>query len=102
MGSDILATFTADDRRRAAKILADFTPEERQRATELYATLAELERRQTRLLAAVRTKTKRTQVKKLEREARAIGVQTATAFAEVTAILGQGIERARAREEVAV
>jgi len=97
--------FTADERRRAAEILAEFTPEEHRRVTELYATLAELEKRQDGLaprLVAARAANKRTWVKPLERELRAIGAQTENLLAELTAILGQGIERARNNEEATV
>jgi hypothetical protein len=81
-------------------LTVEFTNEERQRATEIYATLAELGRRQDKLaarLVTVRGKNKR--VKPIERELRAIGVQTESLLAEATAILAEGIERARTHEE---
>jgi hypothetical protein len=97
---DLTVEFTNEERDRAAGISAEFTPEERQRATEIYATLAELGRRQDKLaarLVTVRGKNKR--VKPIERELRAIGVQTESLLAEATAILAEGIERARTHEE---
>ena len=99
---DMTVEFTAGERRRAAEIDAEFTPEERERVNELYATIAELEKRQeipAVRLVAMRAAKRRTWVRVLERELLAVEAQTEGVLDELTAILAQGIERARTNEE---